>query len=408
MTLSKHLFLTALFVLFLIPTAAFAKIESVTIEFVSDVGETYDSFEHALANWAGGVDLAVADLGDDGTQEILIADGVGNEPYVHAYRQDGSEIGKFLAYDQGMGSGVTVAVCDLTGDGVKEIITGTQYGGGPHVRLFNNYGSLIDGGFFAYNEAFRGGVNITCGDYDNDGKNELITGAGPGGGPHIKTWEYDEGWQMQEELFVFEPTDTRGVNVNFSDGSIIVSNQTGATREYFSFRAASPLQASEHWSEEIDGMNDTKIIPANLIDNDITETVRATIRPHDYSTDPQYILVDISEQQLYAFENGVLANTFPISAGLYPWITPRGMHSVLEKLPFVDYSWNYGEGNANNYSLGLVPWNLRIYPHIYIHYAYWHNNFGNPMSHGCINVNLENIQWIYNWAEVGTPVEVRE
>ena len=408
-TVSKHLFLGALMMLFLIPLSADAKIESVSIDFVSDFGEVYDSFEHALDNWAGGVDIAVADLGTDGTQEILVADGVGNEPYVHAYRQDGSEIGSFLAYDQGMGAGVTVATCDLTGDGTKEIITGTQYGGGPHVRLFSNYGELIDSGFFAYNEGFRGGVNIACGDYDQDGINELITGAGPGGGPHLKTWEYDEGnWTLQEELFVFEPTDTRGVAVNYSDGSIIVSNQTGTLREYFYFRSQSPLEASEYVSEEIDGMADNKIIPVNLIDNDMMETVQAPMRPHDYSTDAQYILVDISEQQLYAFEHGILANTFPISAGLYPWITPRGVHSVLAKLPYVDYSWNYGEGNPENYSLGLVPWNLRIYPHIYIHYAYWHNNFGDPMSHGCVNANLENMMWIYHWAEVGTPVEVIE
>ena len=407
-TFFKSIYLGALIVLFLIPGAASAKIDSVEIAITGYDDSPISTINFPLANWAGGIEIEVVDMGTDGVEEILVANGLGNEPHVTMLRQDGSEIMSFLAYDQGMGSGVTIAACDLTGDGTKDIITGTQYGGGPHVRLFSHYGKLIDAGFFAYNEAFRGGVNISCGDYDDDGINELITGAGPGGGPHLKIWSYDEGWNLEEELFVFEPTDSRGVLVNYSEGEIIIASQIGTTREYFTLTSASPLQATEYWTEEIDGMNAVSTARVDLGDDEFRETISAPTRPHDYSSDAQYILVDISEQQLYAFENGILANTFPISAGLYPWITPRGVHSVLAKLPYVDYSWNYGEGNVNNYSLGLVPWNLRIYPHIYIHYAYWHDNFGEPMSHGCVNANLENMMWIYHWSEVGIPVEVRE
>jgi lipoprotein-anchoring transpeptidase ErfK/SrfK len=74
----------------------------------------------------------------------------------------------------------------------------------------------------------------------------------------------------------------------------------------------------------------------------------------------------------------------------------------------VNYTWNYGPDDPRNYDLGPVKYNLRIYPHIYIHYAYWHNNFGRPMSHGCVNVNWDNMKWLYDWAEEGIPVTVRE
>jgi lipoprotein-anchoring transpeptidase ErfK/SrfK len=63
---------------------------------------------------------------------------------------------------------------------------------------------------------------------------------------------------------------------------------------------------------------------------------------------------------------------------------------------------------GTGYDMGYVPYNLRFQPHIYIHYAPWHNNFGRQGSRGCVNVNLESAKWIYNWAEVGTMVSVIE
>lgn len=124
------------------------------------------------------------------------------------------------------------------------------------------------------------------------------------------------------------------------------------------------------------------------------------------TTSGKHITIDLKQQRLRAYENGRLVNTFLISSGKYGYWTRKGLHSVLLKAPVVHYAWTYSAGNPNNYDLGNVPYNLRIYPHTYIHYAYWHNNFGRPMSHGCVNVNLANIQWIYRWADEGVPVLV--
>ena len=123
-------------------------------------------------------------------------------------------------------------------------------------------------------------------------------------------------------------------------------------------------------------------------------------------TEQQRIEVNTSEQRLYAFERGILRNSFLISSGLNN-ATPLGTHSVLEKVPLVHYAWEYGQDDARNYDLGWIPYNLRFYPHIYIHYAPWHNNFGHQMSHGCVNVNLANIQWLYAWTNVDIPVEIK-
>ena len=117
-------------------------------------------------------------------------------------------------------------------------------------------------------------------------------------------------------------------------------------------------------------------------------------------------MVDLSEQRLYAYNDGVLENSFLISSGINN-LTPLGKHAILAKIYEVDYRWSYGVNDPRNYDLGVVPYNLRFFPHIYLHYAYWHNNFGHVMSHGCVNVSLTNMKWLYNWAEKGDEVNVR-
>jgi len=118
----------------------------------------------------------------------------------------------------------------------------------------------------------------------------------------------------------------------------------------------------------------------------------------------KFIRVSLKEQRLRAYENGKLVNTFLVSTGRGKFPTPKGDFSVLAKLPWVYYKWVYSVDSPDNYDLGSVPFNLRVMPHKYIHYAYWHNNFGRTMSHGCINVNLKNVKWIYRWADEGVPV----
>ncbi|MEJ5199253.1 MAG: L,D-transpeptidase, partial [Anaerolineae bacterium] len=58
------------------------------------------------------------------------------------------------------------------------------------------------------------------------------------------------------------------------------------------------------------------------------------------------------------------------------------------------------------YNLPNVPWVMYFAGANALHGTYWHNNFGRPMSHGCINLRIPDAQWLYNWASIGTPVVV--
>lgn len=95
-------------------------------------------------------------------------------------------IKSFLAYPAGFTGGVYVAAGDVNGDGNADIITGAGPGGGPHVRVFSGQDGSMLKEFFAYVPTFTGGVSVAAADLNGDGKADVVTGAGPGGGPHVR------------------------------------------------------------------------------------------------------------------------------------------------------------------------------------------------------------------------------
>ncbi len=417
--------------------------QSILVRIVGSDMAVRSSFSVVTATDVGGMSVAVADLGRDGTAEIILGSGLGNEPRVHAYRGDGSEIGSFLAYDAAMGVGVNVAACDLDGDGTNEIITVPMRGGASHVRVFDNFGKLADAGFYAYADTMMDGVNLACGDMDGDGRAELATLPMVGAGPHIKIWKYSNAsMSLAQELFLFDATDTRGVvgaigrnilrvsaqrgknhetfDVKLSTDKKIVASvpqndddALGATGMFFSngrtYRTTSNAQvvdadsfvrssyANDHGSivaaaGDVDGDGRTEMI---VVDSRVL---------YGGNTEEKSIVVDTSEQRLYAYNNGLVEGSFLISTARAPYQTPLGEHKITAKVPLVHYA---GGSGAEAYDLGWIPYNLRFYPHIYIHYAPWNTTFGYTLSHGCVNVSLENIKWIYDWAGVGIPVTVQ-
>jgi len=60
------------------------------------------------------------------------------------------------------------------------------------------------------------------------------------------------------------------------------------------------------------------------------------------------------------------------------------------------------------YDLANVPWTMFFYAGYAIHGTYWHNNFGHPMSHGCVNMTTTEAKWLYEWAPKGTLVVVHQ
>ncbi len=168
-------------------------------------------------NYNSGINISIGNIQDNKNLEIVTGTQKGGGPHIRIFNYQGKLIHTgWMAYNPNFRGGVQVALGDLNGNGYKEIVTGAGFGGGPHVRIFRSDGHLFDPGFFPYNQNFRGGVNVACADLNNDGKDEIITGAGPTGGPHIRI--YDKiGHLVDPGFFSFDPSSRNGAKVSAID-----------------------------------------------------------------------------------------------------------------------------------------------------------------------------------------------
>lgn len=118
------------------------------------------------------------------------------------------------------------------------------------------------------------------------------------------------------------------------------------------------------------------------------------------------IEVNVKDFRLNYYNGGVMLDSILVSTGAWGYPTPRGTFNVLKKKPTV----NYG-GRGYNYSYPGTKWNLHFTTKKYgyfIHGAYWHNQFGKRnLSHGCVNVAYKDMERLYNWSQVGTPVYIQ-
>ena len=180
-------------------------------------------------SFLGGVHVASADVNGDGFDDIITGPGAGAPPLVRVFSgATGQLIDEFLAYAGGFQGGVNVAAGYVNNDQFAEVITGAGPGGGPHVRIFNGFDGVVIGEFFAYDPAFTGGVFVASGDFNGDSFWDVVTGAGSGGGPHVKVFSGFDA-SVLASFFAYAPTFSGGVRVGTvnTDGDIFADIVTG-------------------------------------------------------------------------------------------------------------------------------------------------------------------------------------
>jgi FG-GAP repeat len=182
-----------------------------------------------------------------------------------------------MAYNPAFTGGVFVAAGDLNGDGRADVITGAGPGGGPHVRAFSGTDNAPLASFFAYAPAFTGGVSVGY------FKGQIVTGAGPGGGPHVKVFQPGAGTTL--DFFAFDPAFRGGVFVGSAGGTngqvqdtLVVSAGAGGTPHVkvfgFGFRTG-PFVTAEFDAYDARFAGGVRVATADLDGDAVDEIVTA-------------------------------------------------------------------------------------------------------------------------------------
>lgn len=197
------------------------------------------------------------------TPLFAVAADAGGGPHVKV-RPPVSTRGAFeiFAYDGGFRGGVRVASGDITGDRVPDLVTAAGPGGGPHIKIYDGATQRVIREFFAYDPSFRGGVYVAAADVNGDGIGDVITGAGAGGGPHIKVFSGRTG-VLLSEFFAFNSDYGGGVTVAAADldgdniaeivaGTALGAQKTGCTSGGSNLAQSEALNTTANASSDVD------------------------------------------------------------------------------------------------------------------------------------------------------------
>lgn len=115
----------------------------------------------------------------------------------------------------------------------------------------------------------------------------------------------------------------------------------------------------------------------------------------------RWIEIDLSRQRLIAWEGDAPTYAVIVSTG-------TSSHPTLPGSFVVQSMHRTARMRGAGYDVPNVPYVMYYDDSYGIHGTYWHNQFGTPMSHGCVNVAVDHAEWLFNWANIGTPVIVHD
>jgi hypothetical protein len=120
---------------------------------------------------------------------------------------------------------------------------------------------------------------------------------------------------------------------------------------------------------------------------------------------PRHIDVDLSAQQLTAYEGDTPVYHAPVATGKDGFNTPTGTFAIYSKYQMETMT---GSAGGETWYVPDIPWVQYVVGGVALHGTYWHDQWGTGfrLSHGCINLNIDDAQWLYEWADVGTPVAI--
>ncbi len=156
--------------------------------------------------------------------------------------------------------------------------------------------------------------------------------------------------------------------------------------------AGEPPAGAERWP----------ISDGEWVDRADLHVARRTDPPPGTLPDERWIDVDLDEQTLVAWDGDEPDYATLVSTGNKKWPTEPGVYRIWIK--FAETDMNGQMGDEQPYSVATVPWTMFYAKDLALHTSYWHDKFGEPRSHGCVNLSPKDARWLYFWATPDVPL----
>jgi hypothetical protein len=242
------------------------------------------------------------------------------------------------------------------------------------------------------------------------------------GNPFNKAWyQVDDGYAYSGWL---QPVETRfqkpvyEIPVEGQLGEISVPmSETRLSPYTYAKKGYRLYYGSTHWIKKTIVTREEKSIWYEIYDQRIDSTFfvpyynmrliqneELTLLSPDVPESEKFIHVDLPTQMVTAFEGDKMVFSSRCSSGSKGTATPTGDFSTYHKGPSVHMD-NQDEDVKNHYDLPGVTWTSYFTSEAHaFHGTYWHNDFGRPRSHGCVNLPSADAKWVYRWTRPNVPV----
>lgn len=375
---------------------------------INQSGATVGSFFAYDKNNRDGVNVAVGDLDGDGIDEIVTAPQAGSPPEVRVYTINGLLQHKFMAFEAGFLGGVNVAVIAAPGGATGNIVAGSGFGREAEVRVYNNSGSRVAADWLPLGKAASNGVSVAAGWSDTFGQNIVVVGAGQGEKPLVQIFSASTKQKLAQWL-AYDGQVKTGLAVGYENETIATSPRAGGGPDVRTFTARGELLNSTLVFEKNfrGGVN----VSLTSLNGSVVSLAVPTTAPLTAAGVGKKIVISLSKQQLTLYEKGQIMSVRKISSGKWSMPTPTGEFQVKNKIP-VAYSKAYGLYMENwmafspdgRYGMHSLPfWKLKNGGKLYEGAAH----IGTPVSHGCVRQTLADSKTLFDWAPVGTPVSIK-